>query len=149
MKDSSPSKEELSKKISIQTDEELFDMLYLHREDWTDLALEIASEDWKKRDLNPTRIEELRITANKRKQEEDEKADEPLSWPLRIFYVILTLGIWSWIVLPVIAEVRYRNRGYSRKYREFWICMGATILVCLIVLGLKSILFISALGMKS
>ena len=103
-----------------KTDEELYDMLQGHPDDYTADALEAAKQEFSSRNLAPQSVENFNIAVEKQKQVEE----APLEWPLRIiafFFSTVFLGI------PVLwAYTHYVEAGATRKAREWgrWALLG-------------------------
>ena len=117
---------------SKKSNEELFYALK-HSDDYEQTSIEVIQNEIKKRNLDTEQTLELEASANNLKQTENLKAEQPLQWPLRILMLVLSFGI-----LQLILGEYYRNRGYTRKYREVWRWMLYGILFWLAVSILKT-----------
>jgi hypothetical protein len=113
-----------------KTDEELYDILYVHSGDYTTDALESAREEFVGRKLDASTLGGLCTTTEVLLQREA----EPLGWPLRMvafFFSTLFFGI------PVLlAHRHYVEQGAKRKAREWgrWGLIGFAFYVTLSVI---------------
>lgn len=112
--------DDLKRIMSSKTDEELYDILYGHPDDYTADARAVAKNEFTSRNLAPQSIENFNITVEKQKQIEE----APLELPLKIiafFFSTMLLGI------PVLlAHRHYLENGARRKAREWgrWGLLG-------------------------
>lgn len=115
-----PSREELKEAIVSKSYEELYDISYLHPQDYTSLAVEIARDQVRGRSLD---IPELCILASAA-EEQRHQEQAHLPWPLRISAFFLTpIGIG----IPMILACRYfAARSAECKAREWkqWSLLG-------------------------
>lgn len=115
--------------ISSKTDEELYDMLYVHSADYTEDAHEIARQEFGRRKPDEAKMVSLGSLAEEQRDHEE----ECLGWPLRIvafFFSTVFLGI------PVIlAHRNFVERGARRKAREWgrWALYGLLFYVGVLV----------------
>jgi hypothetical protein len=112
---------------SNKTDEELYDILYIHSEDYTHDAIEAAGEEFRRRKLDaPT----PNIVAAVREKEESH-----LSWPLRILAFFVSSAIF--FIPLLLAHRHFVEKGERRKASEWarWAIYGF-VFYC--VLGMLS-----------
>jgi hypothetical protein len=118
----STSVDDLKKVMANKTDEELYDVLHGHPDDYTADAVEAAKQEFASRNLNAPTLSTLGSVVEGQKQVEE----APLEWPLRIiafFVSTLALGI------PVLlAHRHYVEKGARRKARE-WARWGISFLL--------------------
>jgi hypothetical protein len=116
---------ELIQQMGRRTDEELFEMIFLHRDDWTPEAIDAAQSEWKNRALPREKIEKLWQTCSQKAQTEKAIAEQPLSWLVGVFFFLLG-PIFCVFGLPqiVAAEVLYHQKGADQKYKDAWKFMG-------------------------
>jgi hypothetical protein len=76
----SVSVEELKRVMANKTDEELYDVLYGHSNDFTRDAVEIAQQEFSFRNLDPPTLSNLETAVEQQRRLEE----APLEWPLRI-----------------------------------------------------------------
>lgn len=125
-------REELKKQMSSKTDEELYGILHAHSKDYTTDALEVAEEEFRRRNLDTIGLNELSAVAGERQQREQ----AGLGWPLRIlsfFISTLALGI------PVLlAHRHFVEQGATRKARQWgrWALFGFVFYLTLFIAGL-------------
>jgi predicted cobalt transporter CbtA len=109
--------DDLKRVMANKKDEELYDVLHGHPDDFTADAIEAAKEEFTSRDLTAPMLSNLSTAVEAQKRVED----APLEWPLRIlafFISIVALGI------PVLlAHRHYVEKGARRKARE-WALWG-------------------------
>ena len=117
-------------------------MLHLHRDDWTSEALDAAEREFRKREVNPTRLVELRANTEATRRHEEVAASQPLSLPLKLLFFLINPSTFCGLfVLIPVAEIAFNNRGYKTKYRQAWKCMGFGFLLYMLTflaLGLLS-----------
>lgn len=109
----STSVDDLKRAMAIKTDEQLYDILHGHPNDYTADAIEAAKQEFASRNLAAPVLSSLSIAIESQKRVEE----APLEWPLRIvafFISTVALGI------PVIVAHRhYVEKGARRKAREW------------------------------
>lgn len=115
-----PSREELHEAMSRKSYEELCEISYVHPQDYTSLAVEIAREQVRGRNLD---IPGLGILASAA-EEQRRREQAHLQWPLRISaFFLTTIGIG----IPLIWVYRhFVTRGAKCKAREWkqWSLLG-------------------------
>ena len=111
-----------------KTDAELYDILS-HEEDYLPEALMAAKEELNKRNVAPERIAELETRAESQKKEENAKAEQRLSLPLRVLIFLFCGGIFG-----ALLAFYYSNHGYTKKANDCWVTVGASAL-CHVLLG--------------
>jgi hypothetical protein len=114
------SDEEVRQALSEKSDEELYDMLYVHPNDYTDDAIEIAKEEFATRNLDAPRLKELAAAGLELRQHENAR----LGWGLRMvafFVSTVFLGIPVWL-----AHRYYVEEGARQKARDWarWALYG-------------------------
>ncbi len=116
----STSVKDLKRVMANKTDEELYDLLYGHSNDYTTNAIEMAKMEFNSRNLDGPTLSTLSAAVQEQKQVEQ----APLEWSYKIlafFVSTLALGI------PVIlAHRHYVEKGARHKAREWarWACFG-------------------------
>jgi hypothetical protein len=109
----STSVDDLKKVMANKTDEELYDVLHGHPDDYTADAVEVAKQEFAVRNLTAPTLNILSTAVEGQKRIEE----APLEWHLRIvafFISTVALGI------PVIlAHRHYVEKGARRKAREW------------------------------
>lgn len=125
--------EKFREKMSKLSDEELFDVL-AHKKDYVPDAIAAAENELKSRDLPHERIVALRIMAEEKRKEKQERANAPLPWGLKILSFVFAIGIPQ-----VIACESYRNRGYTRRANECWVWMGYGVFFYIVIVILNSL----------
>jgi hypothetical protein len=114
--------EELKQAILSKTNEELYDVVYVHSTDYTPEALEIAKREFIARGVDAHTLTQLSSAADLRQEHEQAQEQAPLEGYLKVvafLFSTLFLGI------PVLlAYNHYVNRGARRKARE-WIGWAA------------------------
>jgi hypothetical protein len=112
--------DDLKKVMSNKTDEQLYDVLHGHPEDYTSDALEAAKQEFVSRNLSAPILTSLSTAVEGQKRAEE----APLGWSLRIlafFTSTVFLGI------PVLlAHRHYVEKGARRKARDWgrWALFG-------------------------
>lgn len=112
---------------SNKTDEELYDILYIHPEDYTRAAIEAAGEEFSRRKLDaptPNSVAEVR-----------EKEESHLSWPQRILAFFVSS---AFLFIPsLLAHRHYVEKGERRKASE-WVRWAIYGFIFYCVLGVLS-----------
>jgi hypothetical protein len=128
-------REDLIREMSRRTDEELFEMLQIHREDWRPEALEIAETEWKRRAISPERIDEIRQAIIEKYHEEKVLAEQSLSWLAGFIFLIGPLLCFLGFPQIIAAYYLYHRNGADQKYKDAWKLMsyGYTLLLIPIV----------------
>jgi hypothetical protein len=105
-----------------KTDEELYDILYVHSGDYTAAALESAREEFAGRKLDAPTLNNFGAAAERLRSVEASH----LSWPLRIFAFLFST--WGFGIPAVLAHRHYVEQGARLKAREFgrWALLGFT-----------------------
>jgi hypothetical protein len=107
--------------LSQKSDAELYDIL-AHKEDYLPEALIAATDQLKKRNLAPEKLAELESDVERKKAIEDTKAQEPLSWFMRIFIFVFCSGLFG-----AMFAVYYSNQGYKKKASDCWITLALSV----------------------
>ncbi len=98
--------------MSKKTDDELITILSARSDEYTEVALEAANEEFKKRNIAIDKIERVKAKQVAIKQIEVAKANEPLEKDIKILATFL----------PLIARISYaekfRKEGYDKKLEE-------------------------------
>lgn len=121
---------DFANQLSLKSNVELYDML-THEQDYLPEALAAAKDELGKRNLAQEEVAELEATVQSQRAAEVVKADERLSWPLRILIFLLCGGI-----LGAILAVYYDSKGYSAKARDCWITLGVSLASHVVLWGL-------------
>jgi hypothetical protein len=125
------STENLQEKMSGKTDEELYDILYAHSQDFTQNTIEAAKAEFSHRQLDTTKLSSLSAVAETVR----EKENAHLSWPLRILAFFVSSAI---VFIPaILAHRHYTEKGEKRKARE-WVRWAAYGFVFYCLLGVLS-----------
>jgi hypothetical protein len=115
-----PSREELKKAMSSKSYEDLYDISYVHPQDYTSFAVEIAREQVRGRNLDSPELGILASAAEEQRRQEQAH----LQWPLRISaFFLTTIGLG----IPLILAYRhFVTRGAKCKAREWkqWSLLG-------------------------
>jgi hypothetical protein len=112
-----------------KTNAELYDML-AHEGDYLPEALAAAKEELTKRNLAPEAAVQLEAKVQSDAADAEAKAQERLSWPIRIFIFIFCAGLFG-----ALLAVYYDNKGYRQKASDCWITLAVSM-VSHIVLGI-------------
>ncbi len=126
---------EYSKHLPERTDEQLYDVL-AHSDDYLPEALEAVKEELRKRNVPRETAAQLEATIQQKLTGEQQKADESLSWVLKVVMFLLcasSVGILGLVLLPSY----YKSRGYTRKARQCWTWFGWGLVIWL---GLGAVL---------
>jgi hypothetical protein len=116
--------DELQRSILARSDAELYEMLYVHREDWRSEALELAEEEWKRRNLNIVRQIDAKSIVARKENENKSLQEEPLSFLQKVLFFFFNYIFCFGVVQFIIADIVFNMRGYSRKYRDSFIWMA-------------------------
>jgi len=133
----SASIDDLKKVMANKTDEELYDVLHGHLQDYTPDALTAVRDEFASRNLPIPSLTHLSAAVEDRKRVEE----APLEWHLRIlafFVSTVFLGI------PVLlAHRHYVERGARRKARDWgrWALFGFVFYFAASVLRIMMPLF--------
>lgn len=98
--------------MSVKTDEELYDVLS-HQADYTHAAFEAAREEFARRNLDPSKIQQIETEAQARDKLQRDVATVPLQWWMRILMFLFPVGLLQ----PVVGEY-YRNRGITESIKK-------------------------------
>ena len=129
--------DDLKKVMANKTDEELYDVLHGHPDDFTADAIEAAKEEFTSRDLTAQMLSNFSTAVEAQQRVED----APLEWPLRIVAFFISTVAFG---IPVIlAHRHYVEKGARRKAREWARCglFGFFFYFVMSVLGLMLRLF--------
>lgn len=110
------SHEELKQAMSSKSNEELYDILYIHRGDYAAEALQVAREEFRTRQVEAPTLTNLVDSG----EELREREEVPLEWSLRVvafFFLTVCLGIPA-----MLAYRRYMEKGLKRKARDWARC---------------------------
>lgn len=111
------SSEELKQAILSKTNEELYDVLYVHSRDYTSEALEIAKREFLARGVDADNLTQLSSAADALQRDVQAREEAPLDAYLKVVafsFSPLFLG------LPMLLAFRhYAERGARRKAREW------------------------------
>ena len=109
----STSVDDLKKVMANKTDEELYDVLHGHPNDYTADAVEAAKQEFASRDLTAPTLSNLSTAVEAQMRVED----APLEWPLRILAFFISP---LFFFIPVLlAHRHYVEKGARRKAREW------------------------------
>lgn len=126
-------RKELFRHTQARSDDQLYEMLFLHRDDWTPEALEIAEQEWIGRNLDAEKLRNAQAIAAERENNRLALAEEPLSTAQKVTFFIFNYTFCLGIVQAVIADIVFKDRGYDRKFRDCFKWMGYGFLsYCLI-----------------
>jgi hypothetical protein len=110
-------RQKLEQTIAGKSDGELYDIAFIHSDDYGAPAVEIAKEEVRRRSLDNPLLSRLAIAFD----EELKREQARLGWPLRtVAFFITTMGLG---IPAMIAYRRFVNEGYRRKAHE-WIEWG-------------------------
>ena len=112
---------EFWEQLPLKTDTELYDIV-AHQDDYSPEALTAARDELSKRNLAPERVAQIEATVQSQMAAAETKAQEPLSWPMRIFIFIFCAGIFG-----AVLAVYYDSNGYKRKASDCWITLGVSV----------------------
>jgi hypothetical protein len=111
------SSEELKKAILSKTNEELYDVLYVHSIDYTPEALEIAKREFLARGVDADTLTRLSSAAEVLQRHVQAREEAPLDGYLK---VVAFLFSPLFLGLPMLLAFRhYAERGARRKAREW------------------------------
>ncbi len=112
---------EFWEQLPLKTDAELHDML-AHQDDYLPEALAAAKDELSKRNLAPETVARLEAAVQSQKVAAEARAQEPLSWPLRILIFVCCAGL-----LGALLAVYYDSKGYKQKASECWIILCLSV----------------------
>ncbi len=115
-------------------DGELYDIL-VHEANYLPEALLAARDELRKRSLPPERIAPLEAAAQAHAMAEVTKANEHLSWPLRILIYALCP-----IVPCAVLAAYYDAKGYKQKASDCWITLAISAAAYLLVGGCSALI---------
>jgi hypothetical protein len=102
------------------SDAELFAMLRLRREDWSDQALEIGSDEWRRRGISDDHIPAIEHGAQEVAAAAEAHAYLPLPWPQRILFFCFGFSL---CVGLFVAFCLYKQTGHDRMFQQAVIAM--------------------------
>jgi hypothetical protein len=125
--------DESARKIGARSDAELYEMLFVAREDWTAEALKLADEEWKRRDLTPQKRAEAQVACDVTKGESDAINSEPLSTGQKALFFLFNFAFCLGIPQIVLAAGTFRSRGYEQKFRDsiIWMAYGVVSFIAI------------------
>jgi len=112
--------ENLQENMSGKTDEELYDILYTHSQDFTADTIEAAKAEFSHRQLDATKLSSIAAAVETVR----EKKNAHLTWPLRIVAFLVSSAI---LFIPaILAHRHYVEKGETCKAREWarWAIYG-------------------------
>ena len=112
--------------LPLKRDDELYDLL-AHPDDYLPEAVAAARDELSKRNLAPERFTQLEATVRSQDAAAETKAQERLSWPMRILIFTLCAGLSG-----ALRAVYYDKEGCKKKATDCWITLGASILFHLV-----------------
>jgi hypothetical protein len=117
---------ELARRIGERSDGELYEMIFVNRQDWTPAALELAEKEWARRELAPDKLKDAQAVYEVKKLDRDAIANEPLSTRQKVLFFLFNFAFCLGIPQIVMASATFRSCGYERKYRESiqWMLYG-------------------------
>ena len=130
-------KPEIASNIVGLSNVELWEMINSEPDSYTPEALEFAKEEWERRrvpedemsKIRDAQVEQDQIRASKRERE-----GKPLSWFLRIVFVLIPLGFVT-LIIPIIASAAYLRAGRTRAADQVWSCVVAGVLGYAVLIG--------------
>lgn len=115
-----PSSENLKDIMGGKTDEELYDILFSHSQDYTQAAVEAARVEFSHRQLDAPTLSSIEEIVEKVRENEE----APLSWSLRILAFFVSS---AFVFIPVIlAHRHFVEKGEKRKASDWakWATYG-------------------------
>ena len=115
-------RQEFWEDLAERSDEQLYDIL-AHADDYVPEALEAVRVELRKRDLPPEKATELKVAAQQKLTGEQQKAQEPLSWILKVVLFLLgatCVGIWC----SALLYSYYKSKGCTKKATQCWAWFG-------------------------
>jgi len=106
-------------------------------------AVQASKEELAARSLGTDQVAQIAETLETRRKQKKALADKPLSWPGRVAFFVLPVGLLPIIILVIVAS-SLESRGYMRKSSEAyrWMGVGFTFwLLCGLVLGVLNFVF--------
>lgn len=107
--------------LPLKTDAELYDVL-AHEDDYLPEAVAAARDEMSKRKLAPERVAQLEAAVQSQNAEAETKAQERLSWPMRVLVFVFCAGIFG-----ALLAAYYDNRGYKKKALDCWVTLGVSV----------------------
>ena len=107
--------------LPLKTDAELYDML-AHQDDYLPEAVAAAKDELSKRNLAPEKVAQLEATVKSENAAAETRAQERLSWPMRILIFIFCAGL-----LGAVLAVYYDSKGYKKKSLDCWVTLGVSV----------------------
>jgi hypothetical protein len=129
----------LEEAMARATNEDLYEILHLNREEYSAEAIAVAEHEFSKRNLEPAQLEEL-LAGSERKRL---RAAKPLSLPVKVVLFLCgfsCVGILGLPILATVVEVSYR--GADNRYRESWRWIGYGIMTFMVLLALCFMLIV-------
>jgi hypothetical protein len=136
--------DDLERSIAARSDEELYEMLIAHREDWTPEALGLAEQEWKRRDLAPDKLDEIRHSQEIKVREKEGRAHLPLSARQKLLFFIFNFAFSLGIVQIIIANLVFRSRGYEKKFVDSIIWMVYGFIAFLAAFWIPRLIYLAA-----
>lgn len=106
--------EDFSKRMVQLRDEELLEIIQ-HSKDYVPECLRAVEEELRKRSIPVEKIADIKQNISMLDEVAEKKANQPLSWILRILLFLLPFGI-----IQMILASSYEIKGYKRKGSECW-----------------------------
>lgn len=124
------SPESLQEQMSGKSNEDLYDILHSHSQDYMPQTIEAARAEFSRRQVNAPTLSNVAIAAERAREKEEAR----LSWPLRMlaFFVSSTI-----LFIPVLlAHRHFVEKGERRKAREWvrWAIYGFVFYCVLAIL---------------
>ena len=130
------SSEEVKQAILRKTDEELYDVLYVHSGNYTPEAIEIAQKEFLARRVDADTLTQFSSAAKVLQRQEQANEEAPLDGSLKIVAFIVS-GLFLGIPALLVYN-RYVARGARRKAHEWGTCaLAGFVLFVVLPLLLK------------
>lgn len=96
-------------------DSELLEIVTKFQNDYQPEAVEAAKEEIKTRNLSQAQIDQAENELKEKEIVGKDKENEPLEIGQRILFFIFFWGIIPWILAST-----FKNKGYTKKYKDAW-----------------------------
>jgi uncharacterized membrane protein YdbT with pleckstrin-like domain len=98
-----------------RSDSELLEIVTKLKNDYQPEAVEAAREEIKNRNLSQEQIDQAENEIKEKEKIEKDREGEPLETGQRIMFFIFFWGIVPWIMAST-----FKNKGYTKKYKDAW-----------------------------
>lgn len=121
---------DFTSEMARRTDEELIQIVTIDREKYLPDALAAANDEFRKRNLEEEKVNQISNVISRKRDYENKKASEPLDTALKIAAFLLPM------ILMFILSGYFKMNGYDKKANELarWTFYGFGLYIIIMIL---------------